>query len=73
MKYFIKYYPIDYPEPETNAILAKAKCKIKEIPVEMKKRENGESSITKLNSVYYAGKVALAVIIGSLIKGEVNG
>ena len=73
IKYFAKNYPVDYPEPETNAILAKAKCNIKEIPVEMEERMGGKSSITALKSVYYAGKVALAVIISSLVKGEIDG
>ena len=39
IKYFAKSYPVDYPEPETNAILAKAKCKISEIPVIMEERK----------------------------------
>lgn len=73
IRYFAKNYPVDYPEPETNAILAKAKCKIKEIPVEMDQRTGGKSSITALRSIYYAGKVALAVIISSLIKGDIDG
>lgn len=73
IKYFAKNYPVDYPEPETNAILAKAKCKIKEIPVEMEARKEGKSSITPLKSIYYAGKVAMAVIIASLTKGEIDG
>lgn len=73
IKYFAKNYPVDYPEPETNAILAKAKCKIKEIPVEMEKRAGGKSSITVFKSIYYAGKVALAVVISSFTKGEIDG
>lgn len=35
---FADNYPIDYPEPETNAILAKNKYKITEIPVKMEAR-----------------------------------
>lgn len=74
IKYFAENYPVDYPEPETNAILAKSGCKIKEIPVEMKERVEGKSSITPLKSIYYAGKVALAVVIASFFKkGELNG
>lgn len=73
IKYFAKNYPVDYPEPETNAILAKTKCKIKEIPVEMEERTGGKSSITAIKSVYYAGKVALAVIISSFKKGDIDG
>lgn len=56
-------YPFDYPEPETNAILAGKKHKIKEIAVEMKERQGGKSSITPLKSIHYAIKVSLAVLM----------
>jgi len=72
IKYFAKNYPVDYPEPETNAILAKAKCNIKEIPAIMEERNGGKSSITAIKSIYYAGKVALAVIISSIKKGDIH-
>lgn len=35
---FAESYPVDYPEPETNAILAKKKYAICEIPVKMEAR-----------------------------------
>ncbi len=63
---FCKSYPVDYPEPETNAILAKKKYKICELPVEMEARSGGVSSITPSNSIYYAIKVGLAVFIATL-------
>lgn len=65
---FAKSYPVDYPEPETNAILAKQKFKICEIPVKMEARRGGVSSITPSNSIYYAIKVGLAVVIACLTK-----
>lgn len=37
--------------------------KIKEIPVVMKKRENGVSSISLKKSIYYMIKVPLAILI----------
>ena len=42
---FAKSYPIDYPEPITNAELLKKKYEIKEVPVSMNEREGGISSI----------------------------
>lgn len=63
---FADSYPVDYPEPETNAILAKNKYNIAEIPVEMESRKGGTSSITPSNSIYYAIKVGLAIIIACL-------
>lgn len=38
IEFFANNYPIDYPEPETNAILAKNKYEITEIPVKMEQR-----------------------------------
>lgn len=63
---FAKDYPVDYPEPETNALLAKRKMKIEEIPMEMKKRDTGASSITPIKSIYYAIKVGLAVLMACI-------
>ena len=40
---FAKSYPIDYPEPITNAELLKKKYEIKEVPVSMNEREGGRS------------------------------
>lgn len=63
---FSKAYPVDYPEPETNAYIAKKHYKFEEIPVEMKERAGGKSSITPFKSVYYAIKVGLAVMLACI-------
>ena len=57
MELFAKYYPSDYPEPETIVYLKRHGMKIKEIPTLMNERETGKSSITPLKSVYYMIKV----------------
>ena len=51
----------------------KQNVKSQKIPVIMEERKNGKSSITALKSIYYAGKVALAIIISSIIKGDIDG
>jgi glycosyltransferase involved in cell wall biosynthesis len=61
-------YPFDYPEPEAIALLHRAGLKISEIPVTMKPRYGGRSSITPLRSIYYMIKVSLAILIGLLRK-----
>lgn len=43
---FAEDYPSDYPEPEAMVIAAVYGGKIREYPVVMRERENGESSIT---------------------------
>ena len=56
-------YPDDYPEPEAIVTALISGGRIMEIPVVMKEREYGESSINFKRSVYYMIKVTLAVII----------
>ncbi len=63
---FADNYPVDYPEPETAVTAINNGMKIEEIPVIMKERQGGVSSITLKKSVYYMVKVTLAIIIERL-------
>ncbi|MGN7456715.1 glycosyltransferase family 2 protein [Paenibacillus pasadenensis] len=65
---FARYYPVDYPEPESIMFSKRNRFVIKEIAVEMKARTEGHSSITSLKSVYYMSKVSLAIIIDKMRK-----
>jgi len=56
-------YPQDYPEPEVFVLLYKCGLKVAEVPIGMSKRYAGESSITKLRSIYYMVKVLLAIFV----------
>jgi len=56
-------YPQDYPEPEVLVLLYKCGLKVAEVPIGMSKRYAGESSITKLRSIYYMVKVLLAIFV----------
>ncbi len=58
-----RYYPDDYPEPEAYVPLARRGFSFREVPVTMRPRLRGASSITALRSVYYMVKVAFASII----------
>ena len=60
---FVKDYPRDYPEPETGCRLLRKHYKVLEVPVMMRERENGVSSISMKKSVYYMVKVTLAILI----------
>ena len=60
---FARDYPQDYPEPETTARLLRHKYKVKEIPVVMRERQAGTSSINPAKSVYYMIKVSAAILI----------
>jgi glycosyltransferase involved in cell wall biosynthesis len=57
-------YPHDYPEVEATVMCVKHKLRLVEVPVEMRERGGGVSSITALRSVYYMSKVLLAIFVG---------
>ena len=63
VKLFVKDYPRDYPEPETVCRLIREKKKVVEVPVKMKERSAGTSSISSVGSIYYMIKVSLAILI----------
>jgi hypothetical protein len=56
-------HPDDYPETEALVIAAAAGCRIREIPVIMRARTSGTSSISALYSGFYMVKVILALLI----------
>ncbi len=60
---FASDYPQDYPEPEVVILLHQCHLKMGEVSVEMKQRYSGESSITKIRSIYYMVKVLLAIFV----------
>lgn len=66
IKLCAQVYPHDYPEPESIVLLHRAGLRLKELPVTMKPREGGRSSITFLRSGYYMAKVILAILVGLL-------
>lgn len=65
---FAKDYPRDYPEPESIVAILKRKKKVQEIPVIMRARAGGVSSISPLNSIYYMIKVTIAILIERIRK-----
>lgn len=56
-------YPRDYPEPESVVSVLKENRKVVEVPVEMRERQGGKSSISLQKGLYYMVKVSLAIII----------
>ena len=68
MALFAVDYPRDYPEPESVVAVIQRGMKVEEIPVVMKEREGGVSSISLKKSVYYMIKVTLAIMIERIRK-----
>ena len=66
IRMFCEYYPKDYPEPESIVDVLRQGGKIGEVPVQMRERQNGKSSINLLKSIYYMIKVSLAIVISAL-------
>ena len=60
---FAADYPHDYPEVEGMVMVFRHKLRLAEVPVTMRAREHGRSSIGAWASVYYMLKVLLAVFI----------
>lgn len=67
---FAADYAQDYPEPEAILAAGLAGAKIMEVPVQMRERQGGVSSINPVRSVYYMIKVSLALILSRLAQGR---
>ena len=61
---FAADYPHDYPEVEATVMVFRHRLRLREVPVEMRERGGGRSSITALRSIYYMAKVLLAIFVG---------
>ncbi len=61
---FARDYPHDYPEVEATIMVFRHRLRLHEVPVSMRERGGGRSSITALRSVYYVVKVLLAIFVG---------
>ena len=69
IKIYAEDYSSDYPEPEAIVTAFMNRGKVKEVPVTMKARIGGESSINAPRAVYYMIKVTLAIIIRRISYG----
>lgn len=61
---FAADYPHDIPEVEAVLMLHRHRLRMTEVPVEMRERAGGRSSIGALFAVYYMVKVLLALFVG---------
>jgi glycosyltransferase involved in cell wall biosynthesis len=61
---FAADYPHEYPEVEAVVMVSRHRLRLTEVPVRMRERAGGTSSITALRSVYYMLRVSLALFVG---------
>lgn len=74
---FAHWYPEDYPEPEVILLLHRSGYNIAEVPVSMRHRRHGISSISSLRGIFYVMKVSLCLLLDLARRpwdnGKVNG
>lgn len=68
IKEFARDYPHDFPEPEAVVLAKRVGARIIEVPVVMRKRESGFSSIRYFATLYYMIKVTFAVLLDMIKK-----
>lgn len=64
IRLFARDYPHDYPEVEAVLMVHHHSLRMREVPVRMRPRSGGSSSITSGKSAYYMLKVLLALFVG---------
>lgn len=67
---FCEDYPTDYPEPDSIVTALSRGLVVSEVPVCMRERQSGMSSISGFSSVYYMIKVTLAILISAFSKSR---
>jgi glycosyltransferase involved in cell wall biosynthesis len=60
---YAHWYPEDYPEPEVVLLLHRSKFKVMEIPVRMRRRMYGRSSISLAHGLFYVLKVSVCLFL----------
>lgn len=63
LEVFARTYPEDYPEPEALVILYRCGLRAAEVPVSMRPRQGGATSIKAHRALYYMIKVGMAIFV----------
>lgn len=67
---YARDYAQDYPEPEAILNAGLMGARVMEVPVQMRERQTGTSSINVFRSGYYMLKVSIALVIDRLARGK---
>ncbi|HTL81821.1 MAG TPA: glycosyltransferase family 2 protein [Bacteroidia bacterium] len=68
LEFVYENYPDEYPEPESLVMYAGKKLRVGEIPVQMRERQGGVSSINSVRAIYYMWKVSLGCVFSAIRK-----
>jgi hypothetical protein len=60
---FAAEYPPDFPEVESNVLAARNGLRILEVPVTMRQRAAGRSTVTTLRGTYFVIRILLALFV----------
>jgi glycosyltransferase involved in cell wall biosynthesis len=66
LEVFSRSFPLEYPEIEALVVLQRKRFRFEEVPVRMRRRQGGRSSITAVKSLYYIVHVLLGVFVNVL-------
>jgi len=61
---FAEHYPTDYPEVESIVLARRHGLRVMEVPVMMKPREHGHSSIRGLKTLYFMVRITIGLLLG---------
>jgi len=67
---YAENYAQDYPEPEAILTAGLLGARVIEVPVQMRERQSGTSSINIIRSAYYMFKVSIALVLDRLALGK---
>lgn len=70
IRLFAQTYPVDFPEPESVVHALNQHFIIKEVSVQMKKREKGQTSIRSIKGFYLVAAILLSIFISIFQKGK---
>ena len=63
VRFCARIYPEQYPEPESVLLLARHGFRLREVPVRMRERQGGKTSLRPLRAFYYIPKVTFALAV----------
>jgi glycosyltransferase involved in cell wall biosynthesis len=66
LQVFTGSFPLEYPEIEALVVLQRKRFRFEEVPVNMRRRKAGRSTITAIKSLYYIIHVLLGVFVNIL-------
>jgi glycosyltransferase involved in cell wall biosynthesis len=73
MLVFDSDYSKDFPEPDSTMLVLRNKLRVLEVPVAMRARRGGTSSISPFRAIYYMLKVTLGILLAAIQPRTVKG